>query len=204
MFLFFHVKCRYTWQAQDISFHIPQTSSWILLQLDTKPFIVIRLSHIIARPITIEIRKDVTIDGLDRRIKSLGKNTRVLKRLYFVRYRYQGYTVKDASEIVGVTEAIGYEQQRRWNKEGYEGLIPRFGGGKPPKLISKQKEQLKEELEGKTWTTEEVRELIFKEFGVMYTPKHVRTILKKLGMNHAKPYPNDHRRPEDRRIQRTC
>jgi len=150
-----------------------------------------------ARPTTIEIRRDVTMDELEKRIKSLEKDTRILKRLYFIRYRYQGYTVKEASEMVGVTEAIGYEWQRRWNEEGYEGLIPRFGGGKPPKLTSEQKEQLKKELEGKNWTTEEVRELIFKDFEVMYTLKHVRTILKKLGMNHAKPYPHDHRRPEN-------
>ena len=36
------------------------------------------------RPITIEIKKDVTIDELDRRIKSLEKNVRVLKRLYSI------------------------------------------------------------------------------------------------------------------------
>ena len=53
-----------------------------------------------------------------------------------------------------------------------------------------EKEQLKEELEGKNWTTEEIRELIFKKFDVRYTLKHVRTILKKFGMNHAKPYPH--------------
>ena len=116
--------------------------------------------HIMVRPTTIEIKKDVTMDELDKRIRSLEKNVRVLKRLYFVKYRYQGYTVKNASEMVDVTEAIGYEWQRRWNKDEYKGLIPRFGGGKPPKLTSEQKEQLKEELEGKIWTTEEVREII--------------------------------------------
>lgn len=150
-----------------------------------------------ARPTTIEIKKNVTIDRLDKRIRSLEKDVRVLKRLYFVKYRYQGHSVKEASEMVGVTEVIGYEWQRRWNKNGFDGLIPRFGGGKPPKLTPEQKEQLKEELEGKSWTTEEVREIIAKRFGVEYTPKHVRTILKKLGMNYAKPYQHDHKRPKN-------
>jgi len=149
------------------------------------------------RPTTIEIKKDVTMDELDKRIRSLEKNVRVLKRLYFVKYRYQRYTVKNASEMVDVTEAIGYGWQRRWNKDGYKGLIPRFGGGKHPKLTSEQKEQLKEELEGKSWTTEEVRGIIFKKFDVRYTLKHVRTILKKFGMNHAKPYPHDYRKPKN-------
>jgi hypothetical protein len=34
-------------------------------------------------------------------------------------------TVKKSSEMVDVTEAIGYEWQRRWNEDGYDGLIPR-------------------------------------------------------------------------------
>jgi Transposase and inactivated derivatives len=150
-----------------------------------------------ARPITIEIKKDVTMDELDKRIRSLEKNVRVLKRLYFVKYRYQGYTVKNASEMVDVTEAIGYEWQRRWNEDGYDGLIPRFGGGRPSKLTSEQKEELKKELKGKNWTTEEVREFIFLKFEVEYTLKQIRVILKKFGMNHAKPYPHDYRKPKN-------
>ena len=61
-----------------------------------------------ARPITIEIKKDVTMDELDKRIRSLEKNVRVLKRLYFVKYRYQGYTVKNASEMVGVAKDVDH------------------------------------------------------------------------------------------------
>ena len=81
--------------------------------------------HIMVRPTTIEIKKDVTMDELDTRIRSLEKNVRVLKRLYFVKYRYQGHSVKKSSEMVDVTEAIGYEWQRRWNEDRYNGLWSR-------------------------------------------------------------------------------
>jgi putative transposase len=40
------------------------------------------------------------------------------------------------------------------------------------------------------------QELIFREFGIEYTPKQVRAILKKLDMKQGKPYPYDYRRPE--------
>jgi len=67
-----------------------------------------------------------------------------------------------------------------------------------PKLSDGQKEQLKIILkERDNWTTEEVREVIFREFDVEYTPKQIRIILKKFKMNHAKPYPHDYRRPKD-------
>ncbi len=46
-----------------------------------------------------------------------------------------------------------------------------------------------------TWTTEEVRFLILKEFGVEYTLKQVRVIVKKFGMKYAKPFVLDYRKP---------
>ena len=47
------------------------------------------------------------------------------------------------------------------------------------------------------WTTEEVQDLIEKRFGIRFTQKHVRTILRKLGMKYAKPYQHDYRRPKN-------
>ena len=56
------------------------------------------------------------------------------------------------------------------NSNGYEGLIPEFGGGRPSKLTEEQKEKLKEMLKKKnSWTTKEVQELIEEEFGVSYS-----------------------------------
>ena len=78
-----------------------------------------------ARPTTIEIKKDVTMDELNKLIRSLKKSVRMLKKLYFVKYKYHEYTVKNASEMVYVTEAIGYEWQRRWNEDRYNGLWSR-------------------------------------------------------------------------------
>ena len=48
-----------------------------------------------------------------------------------------------------------------------------------------------------TWTTDEVRTLIHDEFGVEYTLKQIRIILKKLKMNYGKPFTLDYRRPAD-------
>lgn len=45
--------------------------------------------------------------------------------------------------------------------------------------------------------TRSVRLLIKHDYGVDYTEKQVHIILKRLGLHHAKPYPGDHRRPDD-------
>jgi len=150
------------------------------------------------KPEQIPIQRHLSLEDLDQRIRCLEKDTRVLKRLYFVKFRYQGDSVDKASEKVGITRMVGYHWQKRWNSLGYEGLIPRFAGGRPSKLTPEQKDHLLELLwEREHWTTEEVRDLIRGEFGIEYTLKQIRIILKKLGMRYAKPFPRDHRRPAD-------
>ena len=140
----------------------------------------------------------MSVDELDRHIKSIEKDVKILKRLYYVKYRYSGDTVEVASKKVGVTKMIGYEWQSRWNKDGYDGLVPRYAGGRPSKLSDEQKEELKAFLkERDDWTTSEVKELIVDKFHVGYTLKQIRIILKNFGMKFGKPFVNDYRRPEN-------
>jgi len=113
----------------------------------------------------------------------LETDTKVLQRLYFIKRRYDGKSVEEACRSVGVAKPVGYEWQKRWNDDGYDGLIPLYAGGRPSKLSDQQKERLELLLGGKNaWTTDEVRLLISNEFGVEYTLKQVRVISKKFGM----------------------
>jgi len=85
----------------------------------------------------------MTNEELQRRIKMLETNTKILKQLYFIKHRYDGKSVEEASRLVGVGKPVGYEWQERWNKSGYDGLIPRYAGGRPSKLSDQQKERLR-------------------------------------------------------------
>ena len=51
-------------------------------------------------------------------------------------------SVEEAAGLVGVTKATGYAWFKRWNSNGYESLIPDFGGGRPFKLTEERKEEL--------------------------------------------------------------
>lgn len=125
-----------------------------------------------ARPENITIERHITAEELQKKIKSLEKDTKVLQRLYFIKYRYEGVSVEDAAERVEISKPVAYIWQDRWNNEGYEGLKPKFAGGKPPKLTNNQKDQLKEILNMRDdWTTEEIKKLISKEFKVEYSLK---------------------------------
>lgn len=151
-----------------------------------------------ARPENITIERHITAEELQKRIKSLEKDVKVLQRLYFIKYRYEGVTVEEAASRVGISKPVAYIWQDRWNKEGYEGLKPKFAGGKPSKLSDDQKEQLKKILNKRDdWTTDEIKKLISDEFMVEYSLKQIRIILRKFGMKLAKPFPYDYRRPDD-------
>ena len=151
-----------------------------------------------SHPVEIQIEHHMSIEELNRRIKTLENDTKILRRLYFIRYRYEGKMVSESAKLVGITKRVGYIWQARWNEKGYEGLNPQYAGGRPSKLTDSQKERLVQLLnQHDTWTTEEVRALIFKEFDVEYTAKQIRIILRNMGMRYAKPFTHDYRRPRN-------
>ncbi len=141
------------------------------------------------------IERKMADDDLNRLIKSLERSTKVLKRLLFIRYRYDGDSVESASRKIGVTKMMGYLWQKRWNHDGYKGLIPRYARRGPSKMSPAQLKELKEKLHEGQFTTSQVKDMIRDDYGIQYTMKQVWVILKKMGMRHAKPYPHDKRRP---------
>lgn len=145
-----------------------------------------------ARKEAIQISKSVSLDDLRKRIKATEKDVRILKRLYFVLYRYRGYSVEESAKMVGVTKMTGYYWQNSWNKNGYNGIKPDFEGGRPSKLTDSQKEELIKILKtSNELTAKEIHELIQNKFGIMYDIKHVRKLMKKLGIHYLKRYKQD-------------
>lgn len=126
------------------------------------------------------------------------KNKHVFQRLLFIHQLYLEDGVEKACKRMCISKQTGYNWLNQWNEQGYEGINPNFGGGRPPKLTRKQKEQLKEKLKSKgAWLTPEVRALIRKEFDVVYSNRQVSRILREFKMHYAKPYAHDYRRPEN-------
>jgi putative transposase len=154
-----------------------------------------------ARPEAIAIVRHVPMEELNKILKNSEKDaaraSRVRERLVFIRMRYMGYTVPEAAEAAGISHQTGYNIQERWNKGGPAALVPRFGGGRPSRLEDGQKHELIELLRVNPMETKDVRLYIMEEFGVDYSMKQVHVILSNMGLHHAKPYPSDHRRPDD-------
>lgn len=105
--------------------------------------------------------------------------------------------MEEVASAVGMTTKSGYNIQELWNEGGMAALEPKFGGGRTSKLTDDQKEDLKDMLSVNPMTTKDVRLWIKEEYGIDYSEKQVHVILSKMGLHHAKPYPKDHRRPDD-------
>jgi transposase len=141
--------------------------------------------------------KHLSQQALEALIKQ-EKSKRFAERLIFIRNLYAGEEVEEAIQKLGHCRATGYLWLNRWNANGPAGLKPTFGGGRPSKLTSAQKEELKQRLQAESyWTTKDVQKLIKDQFDRDYHVSNVIRILRSLGMRYAKPYPRDYRRPDD-------
>lgn len=146
----------------------------------------------------VVVERHLSADELREAIKE-ADDCRVVRRLCFVSNLYEGDTLKQATRRVGASRGIGSEWLTRWNNDGPAGLVPRFGGGRPPKLSHQQSRDLQRLLEeGQPWTTNEVVSLIEEEFGVNYHPGHVSRLLRHTyNMSYAIPRPETPSRPEN-------
>lgn len=144
----------------------------------------------------IELIKHVPADELKKLIRK-EKDKYVHERLLFIRQLYLGDNVETACDRICIAVQSGYNWLALWNQKGYEGLSPEFGGGTPPKLTGEQTQQLKEKLSKGNWLTQQVRALIKKDFGIAYSASYIPRMLRSFGMNYAKPYSLDYRRPHN-------
>ncbi len=107
--------------------------------------------------------KHLTETELNREIKDAQKadETRLVRRLCFVKNLYQDDTRKEAGNRVGISRSTTRRWAHAWNEDRVEGLRPRFGGGRPPKLTPAQFDELCEVLEdGQPWTPQQIHALI--------------------------------------------
>ena len=65
---------------------------------------------IMTRPESIAIERHITTEELNKIIKSLEKDVKVLKRLYFIKYRCEGIGVEESVKKLGF--------QNQWHTSG--------------------------------------------------------------------------------------
>jgi transposase len=144
-----------------------------------------------------ELVRHLSEEELERLLTE-ADDLKVYKRLVFLKLLYDGATLAEAADDVGVSEGTASNWVERWNQGGLGQLTPNFGGGRPPKLGEAQREQLIERLrEGQPWKKQEIQHLLNEEFDVEYHPNYLPTFLDDLGLHYAIPRTKRPDRPDN-------
>jgi len=148
----------------------------------------------------IEIQTHLSEDQLDIALSEAQKadETRLVRRLCFVKNLYLGDSTQIAARRVGVSRRTGDRWLSKWNINGVNGLRPSFAGGRPAKLSAEQfKEFFTLLKEGQLWTPQAIDDLLWERYGVTDDRAHLARILRADGMQYAKPRPMDPRQSPD-------
>jgi len=154
------------------------------------------------KPEKVVVIKHMKKNELSNKIKNLERSVLILQRLIFIKNRYNGMSVEEAARSVNVSKNTGYLWQRSWNENGYEGIIPNFGGGRPSKLTEEQKIILRDMLKLRDdWNTKEVKQFILKNFHVNYSLKQIRIILNELNIDYNNANKNVEHSKDERKTE---
>ena len=127
---------------------------------------------------------------LNTMVRKLEKVAKKVNRLHFIQQLYNGHSVREACSILNIPVTTGYNWLKKWNIEGPNGLNHKKGAGRPTFLTKTQMKEVDEFIRNNdSLGTKDVHYFIQKRFGIDYSLKQVRFIIKKLEYGWIKPYP---------------
>jgi len=124
------------------------------------------------------------------------KNAKAKLRLLAAILRKEGKPLDFISESMQIPKTTVHDWLSRLESNGLDGLVDVKQPGRPSWLSQKQKEELKEVLSGspekqgipfKIWTTSLIQYVIHELFKIMYKPRNVQKLVKKLGFTLKVP-----------------
>jgi len=134
----------------------------------------------------IQLRKEAMAD----------KAPRVALRIQGVLLSLEKHSVSEIARLLKVHRTSVHNWLQQWNVWGEEGLLEGHRPGRPVCLTEVDRQRLRDivdsgpvayGLQTGIWTSVNLAELIFEEFGVSYHPGHVRKVLRRIGLSVQRP-----------------
>jgi transposase len=123
-------------------------------------------------------------------------NSDVKQRLQLLLYLREDRNMRNVAEILRVSlGSVSYWKQR-FEKEGLAGLQDKIGRGRKSELNKKQLKYLMSAIDSgikmkdgykRGFKTKDIREFIQNRFGISYTPRHCRRVMRKMKYNLKVP-----------------
>lgn len=137
------------------------------------------------------------------------KNAKAKVCLLCAIHRKQGESTDAIMGIANLSRSTVHDILHRFVERGIEGKNSIRQTGRPPRLTPVQRKTLIRKLErgppgnkSGLWTTKEVREYIYNEFGVKYSLPHIWELLKVAGFSIQRPRPRHHKAPDKEEVAR--
>lgn len=142
----------------------------------------------------IHLKEHLSKNEIEKLLKEYKYYHKIYLRLLFIHMLDKGEELDKVCEFFNISVPTGYNWLNAYNEKGFEGLKPKFAGGRPSKLTSQQYLELKSMIDlkidaGEKLSRKDVHMLIIEEFGVNYSLKRVGEIIRELGFNYNKAYP---------------
>ena len=135
--------------------------------------------------------------GLERLYKA-ENNLRIKERLLAIIQLYEGRNVYEVADILKRSERTIKHWLGRWNKNGYEGLIPRNRNGKEPKMSPNDWDEVIKEIGDKGMTINDVVKYVKDTRDIDYSYKGAWKVLRvQKKVKYGKPYIKNNKRPVD-------
>ncbi len=143
------------------------------------------------------IIKHVDREELERMYRE-EKDARIKERLLAIIHIYDGKSISDTAYIVKRSTSSVKRWLYTWNREAYNGLIPRFTCGPNPRMSYDEWDKVVKEIEDKNMSIKDVRVYIKTTRGIDYSYDMVWKVLrKKMKVKYGKPYIINAKRPDD-------
>lgn len=144
--------------------------------------------------------EDHLSDGeLKNLIKSKKRDCKMFQKLTFIRAVKNGSKVSEACDFLQITEPTGHRWLDNYNEYGLSGLEPKYGNqGRPPKLSNEHKEEFFKIIENEdNLTLQRAHQIIKDRYGIDYSLRHVKRIVKSGDFNYGKGYQIFSQKPEN-------
>jgi len=121
-------------------------------------------------------------------------------RLLVAIKRKEGQSMDAIAEHLQISRTAVNETLHRFQKRGSSAKDDEKRSGRPRKLSQKQLKNLRKSLisgprkgTNVLWTTRMILDLVKRDYGLHYTPRHVRRLLHQLGFSLQKPRPRHYK-----------
>jgi transposase len=141
---------------------------------------------------------------LYRRLKEAyaSGSLKLVKRIHALLALAQGQSVSEVADMMSLGEQTVRDYRNQFLLKGMASLVYKSSPGRPSKLTKTQRQQLAEWIKASPqdsgytsgcWNTPMIQDLIWRQFGVLYNPHYLSTLLKNMGFSYQKArFVSDH------------